>query len=67
MNSDYSEEALTKIFQRIIQFEEEVETLYDDCIEKLDDKTAIDVLQSISKEEKVHIVLARELMELIKK
>ena len=67
MDSDYSEEALTKIFQRIIQFEEEVETLYNDCIEKLDDKTAIDVLQAISKEEKGHITLARELMELIKK
>ncbi len=65
-DSEHSEEALSRIFQRIIQFEEEVKTLYDDCIKNLDDKTTIDVLQSISSEEKGHIVLARELMELIK-
>ncbi len=66
MDSDYSEKALSKIFQRIIQFEEEVNTLYDDCIKELEDKSVIDVLQSISREEKSHIALARELLELIK-
>jgi len=66
MESEYSEETLSKVFQRIIQFEEEVKALYDDCIKNLDDKTTIDVLQSISGEEKGHIVLAKELLELIK-
>jgi rubrerythrin len=62
----YSKESFSDILQRILQFEEEVKALYDDCIKKLDDKDTINILQSISKEEEGHIVLARELMELIK-
>ncbi len=62
----YSRESFSDILQRIVQFEEEVKALYDDCIKKLDDKDTINILQSISKEEEGHIVLARELMELIK-
>ncbi len=62
----YSRESFSDILQRILQFEEEVKALYDDCIKKLDDKDTINILQSISKEEEGHIVLARELMELIK-
>ena len=62
----YSKESFLDILQRILQFEEEVKVLYDDCIKKLDDKDTINILQSISKEEEGHIVLARELMELIK-
>jgi rubrerythrin len=62
----YSRESFLDILQRILQFEEEVKVLYDDCIKKLDDKDTINILQSISKEEEGHIVLARELMELIK-
>ncbi len=62
----YSRESFFDILQRILQFEEEVKVLYDDCIKKLDDKDTINILQSISKEEEGHIVLARELMELIK-
>ncbi len=62
----YSRESFSDILQRILQFEEEVKALYDDCIKKLDDKYTINILQSISKEEEGHIVLARELMELIK-
>ncbi len=62
----YSRESLSDILQRILQFEEEVKALYDDCIKKLDDKDTINILKSISKEEEGHIVLARELMELIK-
>ncbi len=62
----YSRESLSDILQRILQFEEEVKALYDDCIKKLDDKDTINILQSISREEEGHIVLARELMELIK-
>jgi rubrerythrin len=62
----YSRESFFDILQRILQFEEEVKVLYDDCIKKLDDKDTINILQSISREEEGHIVLARELMELIK-
>ncbi len=62
----YSKEALSDIFQRILQFEEEAKELYDDCIKKLDDKNTINILQSVSNEEKGHIELARKLMELIK-
>jgi rubrerythrin len=62
----YSKEALSDIFQRILQFEEEAKGLYDDCIKKLDDKNTINILQSVSNEEKSHIELARKLMELIK-
>ncbi len=62
----YSRESFSDILQRILQFEEEAKALYDDCIKKLDDKDTINILQSISKEEEGHIVLARELMELIK-
>ncbi len=62
----YSRESLTDIFQKIVQFEEGVKVLYDDCIKKLDDKNTIDILQSISNEEKGHIELSKCLMELIK-
>ncbi len=62
----YSRESLTDIFQKIVQFEEGVKVLYDDCIKELDDKNTIDILQSISNEEKGHIELSKCLMELIK-
>ncbi len=61
----YSREAITEIFQRILQFEEDAKALYDDCIEKLDDENTISVLRTISNEEKGHIELAKRLMELI--
>lgn len=62
----YSREALTDIFQKVLQFEEDVKVLYDGCIEKLADEDIINVLSSISKEEKGHIELANQLIELIK-
>ncbi len=62
----YSKEALSDIFQKVLQFEEDVKALYDDCIEKLEDEEIILVLSSISKEEKAHIELAKQLIELIK-
>ncbi len=62
----YSREALTEIFQRILKFEEDAKALYEDCIEELDDETTINILQSISNEEKGHIELAKSLMELIR-
>ncbi|GJQ58418.1 MAG: hypothetical protein D8M57_14675 [Candidatus Scalindua sp. AMX11] len=61
----YSSEALSTIFQRIVQFEEDVKTLYDDCIDKLDDTIIVEILQSISNEEKGHIELAKNLMTII--
>ncbi len=61
----YSSEELSTMFQRILQFEEDVKTLYDDCIGKLDDTIIIETLQSISNEEKGHIELARNLMKII--
>jgi rubrerythrin len=61
----YSSESLSNIFQGILQFEEKAKKLYDDCIKKLEDKDTINILQSISNEEKGHIELARKLMEII--
>ena len=62
----YSKEALLEIFQNILQFEVNVKKIYDDCIEKLEDKDIVNILQSISNEEKSHIELAKPLLELIK-
>jgi rubrerythrin len=62
----YSREALTDIFQKVLQFEEDVKVLYDDCIDNLEDENIISVLSTISKEEKGHIELAKQLLELIK-
>ena len=61
----YSKEALADIFERVLQFEKDAKAAYDDCIAKLDDETAINILQSISNEEKGHIELAKRLIELI--
>jgi len=61
----YSSEALSNMFQRILQFEEDVKTLYDHCIQRLDDTDIIEILQSISNEEKGHIELAKNLLKII--
>ena len=61
----YSKEALSDIFERVLQFEKDAKAAYDECIEKLDDETSINILQSISNEEKSHIELAKRLIELI--
>ncbi|MFQ5964275.1 MAG: hypothetical protein ACE5KZ_08335 [Candidatus Scalinduaceae bacterium] len=61
----YSSESLSSIFQRVLKFEEDAKSLYDDCIKELDDKIIIDTLQSISNEEKGHIELARNLLKII--
>ena len=47
----YSKEALSDIFQRILKFEQDAKSIYDDCIENLDDEHSINILQSISNEE----------------
>lgn len=62
----YSKEALSDIFERILQFEKDAKAVYDECVGKLDDETAINILQSISNEEKGHIELAKRLIELIR-
>ncbi|MCP4254819.1 MAG: hypothetical protein GY775_15730 [Candidatus Scalindua sp.] len=61
----YSKEALSDIFERVLQFEIDAKTVYEECIEKLDDEAVIDVLQTIRNEEKGHIELAKRLIELI--
>ncbi len=61
----YSKEALSDIFQRILKFEQDAKSIYDDCIKKIDDEHSINILQSISNEEKSHIEQARKLFKII--
>jgi rubrerythrin len=61
----YSKEALSDIFQRILQFEQDAKSLYEDCINKVDDEHSINILQSIRNEEEGHIEQARKLFEII--
>ncbi len=63
----YSKEELSDIFQRILKFEKEAKSAYDDCISKVDDENSIDILQSISNEEESHIELAKKLFTIIEK
>ncbi len=62
----YSKEALADIFQRILKFEQDAKSIYDDCIKKIDDEHSINILQSISKEEEGHIEQAEKLFKIIK-
>ncbi len=57
----YSKEAHSDIFQRILQFEQDAKSLYDDCITKIEDEHSINILQSVSNEEKGHIEEAKKL------
>ncbi len=61
----YSKEALSDIFQRILKFERDYKSLYDDCIEKVDDEHSIIILKSISNEEEGHIEQAKKLLKII--
>ncbi len=61
----YSKKALSDIFQRILKYEQDAKSAYDDCINKVDDENSINILQSISNEEKDHIGLAKELFKII--
>ena len=61
----YSKEALSDIFQRILKFEQDAKSIYDDCINKVDDEHSINILQSISNEEKGHIEQAKKLFKII--
>jgi rubrerythrin len=61
----YSKEELSDIFQQILKFEQDAKSIYDDCINKADDEISINILQSISNEERGHIELAKELFKII--
>ncbi len=61
----YSKEALSGIFQRILQFEQDAKSLYDKCIEKIEDEHSVNILQSISNEENGHIEQAKRLFKII--
>ncbi|HDY90458.1 MAG TPA: hypothetical protein ENH82_20350 [bacterium] len=61
----YSKEALSDIFKRILKFEQDAKSIYDDCIKKIDDEQSIIILKSISNEEEGHIVLAEKLFKII--
>ncbi len=61
----YSKEALFDIFQRILKFEQDAKSAYDDCINKVDDEDSIKILQSISDEEEGHIEQAKKLFKII--
>ncbi len=63
----YSKEELSDIFQRILKFEQDAKSAYDDCIEKVDDENSTKILQSISKEEEGQIELAKKLFTIIEK
>ena len=60
----YSRKALYEIFLRILKFEQDAKSIYDDCIGKIDDEHSINVLQSISKEEEKHIEEAKKLFKI---
>ncbi len=62
----YSKKALSEIFQRILKFEQDAKSLYDDCIEKIKDEHSIKILRTISDEEEVHIEQAKKLFKIIK-
>ncbi len=61
----YSKEALSDIFKRILKFEQDAKSIYDDCINKIDDEHSINILQSISNEEEGHIEQAEKLFKII--
>ncbi len=61
----YSRKALFDIFQRILKFEQDAKSIYDDCIGKIDDEHSINILQSISNEEESHIEEAKKLFKII--
>ena len=63
----YSKEELSDIFQRILKFEQDAKSAYDDCIKDVDDENSTAILQSISNEEKGHIELAKKLFTIIEK
>jgi bacterioferritin (cytochrome b1) len=62
----YSKKDLSDVFQRILKFEQEYKSIYNDCIDKVDDEHSIIILKSISNEELGHIVLVKKLFKIIK-
>ena len=64
-NNEHTRESLSGVFQRILKFEQDAKSIYDDCIEKIDDEHSINLLQSISNEEEGHIEKAKKLFKII--
>ncbi len=64
-NNEHTRESLSGVFQRILKFEQDAKSVYDDCIEKIDDEHSINILQSISNEEEGHIKQAKKLFKII--
>jgi bacterioferritin (cytochrome b1) len=63
----YSKEELSDIFQRILKFEQDAKSAYDNCIKEVNHEHSINILQSISNEEEGHIEQAKKLFKIIKK
>ncbi len=61
----YSKKALSDIFQRILDFEQDAKSAYDGCIKEVDHEHSINILQSISDEEEDHIEQAKKLFKII--
>ncbi len=61
----YSKEELSDIFQRILKFEQDAKSAYDNCIKEVNHEHSINILQSISDEEKDHIEQAKKLFKII--
>jgi len=55
----YSREALTDIFQKVLQFEEDVKVLYDDCIDNLEDELKYYKWLSEDKRERVANIMKK--------
>ena len=61
----YSKEELSDIFQRILKFEQDAKSAYDNCIKDVNHEHSINILQSISNEEKDHIEEAKKLFKIM--
>ncbi len=63
----YSKEALSDMFGKILKFEQDAKSIYDNCLEEVEDEDVNNILQSISNDEEGHIELANELFKIIDK
>ena len=61
----YFKETLSDSIKRILKFEQDAKSIYDDCINKIDEEHSINILKSISKEEESHIERAEKLFKII--
>ncbi len=61
----YSKEALADIFQRILKYEQDAKSAYDNCIKEIAHEHSINILKLISDEEEGHIEQAKKLFKRI--